>query len=98
MAGLGKPRILGGVGAEQRFELQIQAEVVLQRGRRKRGIVPNQLAVPDRQGDGVATNPTGELARGELIPAKGLAAEEGGGEIERNGELQGRHDGEKLKG
>ena len=42
--------------------------------------------------------PAGELARRGFIPAKGLPAKEGGGQIERNGELQGGHGGEKLKG
>jgi hypothetical protein len=56
------------------------------------------LPVADGQGDGVPANPTGELARRGLIPTKGLPAKEGGGQIERNGELQRWHDGEKLKG
>ena len=77
--------------------MQIEAEVVLKGGGSKKGIVPNQLAVPDRQSDGMATNPASKLAGGGLVPAKGLTSQERGGEIERNGELQGRHDGEKLK-
>jgi len=54
--------------------------------------------VADRQGDGMATNPAGELAGGGFVPTKGLASQERGGQIERNGELQGGHGGEKLKG
>ena len=45
----------------------------------------------------MTVNPTGELAGCGLVPAKGLSAQEGGGQIERNGELQGWHLGEKLK-
>lgn len=98
LAGLGKPRVLGGVRTEQGVELQLKAEVVLQGGGGKDGIVPDQLPVADGQGDGVPANPAGELARRGFIPAKGLPAKEGGGQIERNGELQGGHGGEKLKG
>ena len=45
----------------------------------------------------MTTNPAGELAGSGLVPGKGLPAQEGGGQIERNGELQGWHLGEKLK-
>ena len=71
---------------------------MLKGGGGKKGIVPDQLAVTDRQGDGMATNPAGKLAGGGLVPAKGLTSQERGGQIERNGELQGGHGGEKLKG
>ena len=97
-AGLWKPRVAGRGGKKKGIEREIQGEVVLQRGAGEERIVPDQLAVPDRQGDGLAANPAGELARGGFVPAEGLAAEEGGGQIERNGELQGGHDGEKLTG
>ena len=95
---LGEPRVAGGGGMKKGIEREIQREVVLQRGAGEERIVPDQLAVPDRQGDGLAADPAGELARGGFIPAEGLAAEESGGQIERNGELQGGHDGEKLTG
>jgi len=97
-AGPGKPGVPGLGQSQERIELQIEAEVVLKGGGRKKGIVPDQLAVPDRQGDGMATNPAGKLAGGGLVPAKGLTSQERGGQIERNGELQGGHGGEKLKG
>ena len=71
---------------------------MLKGGGGKKGIVPDQLAVTDRQGDGMATNPARIFAGGDFVPAKGLPAKEGGGQIERNGELQGGHGGEKLKG
>ena len=98
LAGFGQPGIPGGDGAEEGVEFQIKAEVVLEAGGRKKGVVPDQLAVADGQGDGMAPNPAGKLAGNGFIPAKGLSAQEGGGEIKRNGELQGWHDGEKLKG
>ena len=56
------------------------------------------MAMADGEDDRVAADPTGEVAGGGFVPAKGLAAQESGGEIERNGELQGGHGGEKLKG
>jgi len=71
---------------------------MLQSGAGKEGIVPDQAGVADSKGDGLAVDPAGELSRGGFVPAEGLAAEEGGGQIERNGELQGGHDGEKLTG
>lgn len=97
-AGLGKPRVAGVGQSQQGIELKIEAEVVLKGGGGEKGIVPDQLAVTDREGDGMAPNPAGELARGGLVPAKGLASQQRGGQIERNGELQGGHGGEKLKG
>ena len=53
--------------------------------------------MPDGEGDGLASDPAGKLSGGALVPAEGLAAQERSGKVERNGELQGRHDGEKLK-
>lgn len=97
-AGLGKPGIAGRGPAQQGIEFQIETEVVAKGGGGEKGIVPDQLPVTDRQGDRMATNPAGKLAGGGLVPAKGLASQEGGGQIEWNGELQGGHGGEKLKG
>ena len=97
LAGGGEPRIPGGRRPKQWIEIEVEAEVALHRGGGKEGVVPNQLAVTDGQSDGVTANPAGELAGHGLIPAEGLAAQEGSGQIERRGELQGRHDGEKLR-
>jgi len=97
-AGLGEPRIPGMAQSQERVEFQIEAEVVMEGGGGEKRIVPDQLALTDRQGDGMAANPAGELAGDGLVPAKGLASQKRGGQIERNGELQGGHGGEKLKG
>lgn len=97
LAGLGKPRIPGSAGAEKSVEFQIEVEVLLQGGGSEKRVVPDQLPMTDREGDGLAANPAGEFPRRGLVPAKGLAPEEGGRKVQRNGELQGRHCGEKLK-
>jgi hypothetical protein len=83
---------------QEGVEIEVEAEIVLEGGGGEEGIVPKEAAMPDRKGDGLTSDPTAELARGRLIPAEGLPAQESGGEVERNGELQGGHDGEKLKG
>lgn len=95
---LRQPRIFSGAGAQEGVEIEVEAEIVLEGGGREEGIVPQETAVPDRKGDGLTPDPTAELSRGRLIPAKGLPSQQGGGEIQWNGELQGGHDGEKLKG
>lgn len=94
---LGEPRVAGGGGKKKGIEGEVQAEVMLQRGTGKEGIVPDEAGVADGEGDGLATDPAGKLARGGFVPAEGLAAEKGGSQIERNGELQGGHGREKLR-
>ena len=71
---------------------------MLERRAGEEGVIPDQAAVTHGEGDGIAPNPAGELAGSDFIPAERLAAKQGGGEIEWNGELQGGHGGEKLKG
>jgi len=97
-AGLGEPRVMRMGQSQERIEIQVEAEVTFKGRGRKNGVVPNQLAVTDRQGDRIAADPAGKFAGGGLVPAKGLASQERGGQIERNGELQGGHRGEKLRG
>ena len=97
-AGPGQPRVTGSGGEQQGIQIQIQGEVALHGKGGKEGIIPNEATVADGKGDGLAADPAGELAGGNFIPAKRLTPQEGGGQIERRGELQGRHDGEKLKG
>lgn len=98
LPGLGQPWIFSGARVQEGVEIEVEAEIVLEGGGGEEGIVPKEAAMPDRKGDGLTSDPTAELARGRLIPAEGLPAQERCGEVERNGELQGGHDGEKLKG
>ena len=96
-AGLGEPPVPGGARNEKQIKVEIQIQILFHGAGRKEGIVPNQMAMPKGEGDGLASDPAGEFSGGALVPAEGLAAQESGGKVERNGELQGRHDGEKLK-
>ena len=97
LTGFQQPPISLGDGMEEGVEVEIEAEVVFQGGDGKQGVVPEKPSVANRKRDGQVADPAGKLARGGLVPAKSLTAQEGGGEIERNGELQGRHSGRKLK-
>lgn len=97
LTGFRQPAISAGGGMEEKVEVEIKAEVLFQGGAGKQGVIPEKPSVADRKRDGLVADPAGKLARSGLIPAKGLTAQEGGGEIERNGELQGRHCGRKLK-
>ena len=97
LTGFRQPAVSAGGGMEEKVEVEIKAEVLFQGGAGKQGVVPEKPSVADRKRDGLVADPTGKLARSGFIPAKGLTAQEGGGEIERNGELQGRHSGRKLK-
>jgi len=98
LKGFRQPAIPLRGGMEERGKVEIEAEVLFQGGDGKQGVIPEKPSVADRKRDGLIADPAGKLARGGLVPAKGLTAQEGGGEIERNGELQRWHDGEKLKG
>ena len=97
LKGFRQPAISLRGGMEEGGKVEIEAEVLFQGGDGKQGVIPEKPSVADRKRDGLIADPAGKLARGGLVPAKRLAAQEGGGEIERNGELQSRHRGRKLK-
>lgn len=64
---------------QERGEVELQAEVVLDLGRGEGGIVPVKGLTRKAKFDGLSGDPAREGGIGERVPREALPSEEGGG-------------------